>query len=575
MIDLDNTISRSGNPEEDSDVFLETPSSRLTTHVLSLVLPMLTAKDKTVRYRATEIIAHIINTLDSIDDEIFQVLRMGLLKRLRDKESSIRVQAVLGLGRLADEGEENDEDEEDDMAGTVLEKLLDVLQNDPAAEVRRSLLLNLPFTPSTLPYLLERARDLDPLTRRALYAKLLPALGDFRHLSLTFREKLMRWGLRDRDEHVRKATARLFRERWIEDCALSQQPGEDGVVPPPGQVSPPSADALLELVERIDVLNCGTETGVGMEAMKEFWDGRPDYLDFITFDQDYWSSLTTESAFIARTFNDYCRSSDNTKIQSMVEEKMPEVTRFAFYLQQHLNLLIERVQIVQEKQRQQEEDPEAESETVEQEFCVEQLLQIALTLDYTDEIGRRKMSTVMREALALPELPDDCTNLVVQVLRMICGGNAAGEREFCALVLEAVAEVHDSIMGEDKTGQADDESFHSAQSEIDSDSTPTKSSKGREESADSEIDEEKAIREIMVNMKCLHIAQCMLQNVQCDLEQNSHLVTMLNNLVVPAVRSQEAPIRERGLTCLGLCCLLSKVCSPYSRYRDTSSQHSS
>lgn len=38
-----------------------------------------------------------------------------------------------------------------------------------------------------------------------------------------------------------------------------------------------------------------------------------------------------------------------------------------------------------------------------------------------------------------------------------------------------------------------------------------------------------------------------------------NLVTMLNNLVVPAVRSHEAPIRERGLECLGLCCLLDKV----------------
>ena len=77
-------------------------------------------------------------------------------------------------------------------------------------------------------------------------------------------------------------------------------------------------------------------------------------------------------------------------------------------------------------------------------------------------------------------------------------------------------------------------------------------------------EEERAIREIMVNLKCLHIAQCMLQNVQYELESNAHLVTMLNNLIVPAVRSQEAPIREKGLLCLGLCCLLSKVRRPFS-----------
>ena len=32
------------------------------------------------------------------------------------------------------------------------------VQHDPSAEVRRALLLNLPFTPGTLPFLLERAR---------------------------------------------------------------------------------------------------------------------------------------------------------------------------------------------------------------------------------------------------------------------------------------------------------------------------------------------------------------------------------------------------------------------------------
>jgi len=62
----------------------------------------------------------------------------------------------------------------------------------------------------------------------------------------------------------------------------------------------------------------------------------------------------------------------------------------------------------------------------------------------------------------------------------------------------------------------------------------------------------------MVNMKCLHIVQCMLENVEGNLQQNANLVAMLNNLVVPAVRSHEAPVRERGLLCLGLCSLLDK-----------------
>ena len=486
----------------------------------------------------------MINTLDSIDDELFHHIRLGLLKRLRDKESSVRVQAVCGLGRLAGDSEEADDpdDSDDDTAGAVLDKLLDVLQHDSSAEVRRSLLLNLPFTPSTLPYLLERARDLDATIRRALYGRLLPALGDFRHLSLTHREKLLRWGLRDRDENVRKATGRLFRERWIEDCARPRDEAGEPIELKPGHVSDASFEALMELLERVDVVNAGNDGGIALDAMKEFWDGRPDYRDHVAFDEAYWNALSPESVFVARTFNDYCRQDG---VSDVLTEKLPEVTRLAFLLQSNINALAELIQKIAV-----EED--AEEDSVHQEFIVEQLLHIALTLDFSDEVGRRTMFGLMREALALAELPDEATRLIVEVLKSSCGNSPVAEREFCSVVLEAIAEVHDTIM-DDKPNEGgnQDDSFVSAQSELSDEGAPQNTS-------NEAVDPEKAMKEIMVNMKCLHIAQCMLQNVEGNLEDNSDLVTMLNNLVVPAVRSQEAPIRERGLLCLGLCCLLDR-----------------
>ena len=541
----------------DTQSFPETSSTRLTSHVLSILLQFLASKEKTVRYRATQLVAHIINSLDSVDDEYFHLLKMGLLKRIRDKESMIRVQAVLGLGRLA--GNENDEDKDnadsdDDDANGLLEKLLEVLQNDPSADVRRSLLLNLPLTPGTLPYLLERARDLDPATRRALYSRLLPALGDFRHLSLSMREKLLRWGLRDRDDNVRKATARLFHDRWIQDCAGPRLGGEQGM---PEEAVVPSIDGVLELLERIDVLNSGVEGGIALEAMEKFWSGRSDYQDTVSFQDPFWHHLTSESVFLARSFNDYCRQQPDGKYETLVEEKMPEVTKLAFFLQRYTNNLVECL-----RRNHGRDEGDEEEDTVEQEFIVEQLLHIAKSLDYSDEVGRRKMFALLRETLAIAELPDEITKLFVNVLRDVCGMEAAGEREFCGVVLEAVAEVHDAIAVEDPVADNEDESFHSAHSEI-TDSTPTKS----KVSWSPEEEEAKAIKEIMINMKCLHIAQCMLQNIEGNLQQNVHLVTMLNNLVVPAVRSHEALLRERGLLCLGLCCLLDKVCESVCIYR--------
>ncbi|TGJ86680.1 hypothetical protein E0Z10_g2098 [Xylaria hypoxylon] len=550
--DKDNDLL--GETDADASTMPETPSSRLTTEVMAAVLPLLASKDKFVRYRSTQLISHIINSLDAIDDDLFQKLRQGLLKRIRDKEAVVRSQAVLGLGRLAGnqiEGMANPEDSDDDAETGLLEKLLEVLQNDPSAEVRRSLLVNLPILPNTLPYLLERARDQDAATRRAVYSRLLPALGDFRHLSLSMREKLLRWGLRDRDENVRKAAGRLFRDRWIEDCAGVSQP-EDGEAS--AEPAAPTLDGLLELLERIDIVNSGVENGVAVEAMKGFWEGRPDYRDAMEFDDKFWETLSAESVFVARSFNDFCRSEGNGKYEALVEDKLPEVTKIAYFLERYLNVMIEAIRRVNSQDNVEEE----EEDTVEQEFIVEQLLHIVLTLDYSDEVGRRKMFALLRQALSIPELPDEVTKLTVEVLRDICAPDAAGEKEFCSVVLEAVADVHDAIVDDGVNGD-DDESFHSARSEVSGASTPTKKGKNtKDEEMSEEESREKAIKEIMINMKCLHIVQCMLSNVEGNLQQNDHLVSMLNNLVVPAVRSHEAPVRERGLVCLGLCALLDR-----------------
>jgi condensin complex subunit 3 len=547
--DKDNELL--GDLEQDSSVLPETPSTRLVAQLLEAVLPLMTAKDKFVRFRSTQLISYIINSLEAIDDDLFQKLRHGLLKRVRDKEAMVRSQAVLGLGRLAGnqaEGCTNSEDSDADQDGGLLQKLLEVLQNDPSADVRRSLLVNLPILPNTLPYLLERARDQDAPTRRAVYSRLLPALGDFRHLSLSMREKLLRWGLRDRDDNVRKAAGRLFRERWIEDCAGIPAKDDNGN---PTETTGPSFDGLLELLERIDVINSGVENGVAIEAMKGFWEGRPDYREGINLDDEFWETLSAEAAFMARSFNDFCRSEGNQKYEWLVEEKLPEVTKLAFYIERYLQALVDAVKKVAEADTEDEEE-----DTVEQEFIVEQLLHIAMTLDYSDEVGRRKMFTLLRQSLSIPELPDEVTRLAVEVLQHICAPDAAGEREFCSVVLEAVADVHDTIL--DDLPDESEASFHSARSEVSRDSTPTRSrGNGKGELSEEEA-RAKAVKEIVVNLKCLHIVQCMLTHVAGNLKDNADLVSMLNNLVVPAVRSHEAPVRERGLVCLGLCALLDR-----------------
>ncbi|KAI5306551.1 hypothetical protein KEM56_000315 [Ascosphaera pollenicola] len=534
----DSASSSTDDPDE-AEIMPETPTSRLTFALASTYIPLTVAKDRTVRYRATQILTYIVGSLTSIDDEVYYALRQSLTRRIRDKEPAVRNQAVTGLSRLV-----GDDDDGGDGKG-LLDRLLDILQNDSNAEVRRTLLLNLPLSKKTLPFLLERARDTDTATRKALYSRLLPTLGDFRHLSLSMREKLLRWGIQDRDEAVRKATGRLFYEHWIEDCASSQQ--QNGET----EESHVSISALVEMLERIDVLSSGTENGVAHEAMRSFWEGRPDYRQALTLDDEFWESLTPESIFMVRSFNDFCRCDNAGKYDDLIEEKLPEVTALAIYLHKYTTELITR-----------KRSKAPENTMMELEFVVEQFLYICLTLDYSDEVGRRKMFTLLREILATSELSESITRLVVEVLRTVCGSGSKNEAEFCSVVLEAIAEVHDTIAADSfdsaasqrQKSQGPDNDGDVDMMDIDENEEPEEDNKpfNKEEA------KEKLIREIVVNMKCLYIAQCMLQNIEGDLQNNDNLVTMLNNLVIPAVRSHEAPIRERGIECLGLCCLLDK-----------------
>jgi condensin complex subunit 3 len=169
------------------------------------------------------------------------------------------------------------------------------------------------------------------------------------------------------------------------------------------------------------------------------------------------------------------------------------------------------------------------------------------------------MYNIMRESIAKAHLPEECTKLAIEVLRTVCGSR--GESDFCALILEAIAEVRDSLLDtdDDATVKGDEEeSFHSAQSDVDA--PMLIGSKKNAKELTPEEEEAQRVREVMVYSKCLHIAQCTLQNVHCDLESDSALTNILNTLIIPAVQAHEAMIRERGVICLGLAALLSKVC---------------
>lgn len=87
---------------------------------------------------------------------------------------------------------------------TLLSCLLD------NSEVRRAAMCNLDLHPTTLPYILSRSRDVDPINRRVIYAQSLAELPNMAVLSPEQRNIIAKSGLRDREDSVRKSAAKLI-----------------------------------------------------------------------------------------------------------------------------------------------------------------------------------------------------------------------------------------------------------------------------------------------------------------------------------------------------------------------------
>jgi condensin complex subunit 3 len=372
--------------DDDDNLF-----SRFVSVFISHLLRGIESKDRNVRYRVVQFLDFAMGGLGEIDDELYETLLFQLDKRLYDKESSIRIKALHCIARFQD----TDAVEVDEATG----KLLIAIQNDPSPEVRRAALLNLVKTGLTKHYLLERAKDTNTINRRLVYSRIIKELGDFRTIDSKTREKLLSWGLKDREDSVQKACVKMFAHDWLNTI--------DG--------------DLIELLERLHI----TTSEVAELAMKKFFDFRKDLTSKISFPPEIWLKLTPEIAFLARVFYEHCN--ENT-LNEVIDSNYPESAELANLLSKYLE---------QRKQSQSDDQEDLD-------FVLQQLLIIAVDYDFSDEIGRRAMLQVVRSSLSNDSLTDKLISVALKVLRKL----SINERDFSAMVSEIITDLHDTEEGE-------------------------------------------------------------------------------------------------------------------------------
>ena len=435
------------------------------------------SREKNVRYRVCQLLAYLMASgLSEIDEDQFEALEKALTKRVRDKESNIRVQAVIALSRFQTPPEDEDEEEEESK---ITEIMLHLLGHDPSPEVRRAVLHNLTQSPLTLPFLLERARDQDPILRRQVYTSIMPSINGFKPLSISKRNKLLKWGLRDRDESVRRAADKMFAIEWLNLANGS----------------------ILELLQRLDIVN----SEVGQDAMTAFFKVRPEFIHSSKFNDEFWEELNPESAFFVRCMKSHCTDDIN--------DKLPELSGICDLIVKFVNL-----------SREQEEAEKADSE-----FVVENLLQLAMHADFSDEIGRRRLISNAHEILR-SDLNEGLLTTAVEALCKV----SLNENDLTSAIREILTDLYDILEDEKEAN----ETFHSANSELEEGDT--------------------TVKYIFTTLRALTIIASLLQNISGTLTTNTGLKHILNDFIVPAVRSHEGPIREKGIDCLGLICLLDK-----------------
>ena len=279
-------------------------------------------------------------------------------------------------------------------------------------------MVNVPLDNTTLGFVLNRTRDTDPVTRKLVYSLLESKLVHPRQLSIALREQLVKDGLGDREPAVRLAAGKLIAS-WFDKIlgeAMASEggtwKGDDGGV----------MKAFIAFLGLFDVVGPGEV--IAIDAMLSIFITRPELIDvfefpgleiFISYENEgtdtvagaYWTELTPESVVLARAFVEHCDS--QTRLEAAA---FPVVTAFAFYIQEAYNTLLEVLEQENNVAEDEEEAEDRSEEMAKREVILGELLRMAVKLDFMDEIGRRKVFSVVSRLTTIDILSRKLMNIV-------------------------------------------------------------------------------------------------------------------------------------------------------------------
>jgi condensin complex subunit 3 len=230
------------NPVDQGEKKLLEEQESLIEALLSWLLTMTKACEKSVRYRSCQLIAGILSHMPghvSLPNALLEQLQNQIRCRLKDKVPQVRAQAARALARFQEAGEDNEFSED-----PITEAYSQMVARDRNKEVRKVVLASIAVSTHTLKSIFMHTRDTCDSVRRTAYL-VLASKVPMSALSIKQRNEALRRGLNDRMPAVKQAAV-LMLKQWFKET-------QEQVREETNCEAAKDCDSLMHMLDMLDV----------------------------------------------------------------------------------------------------------------------------------------------------------------------------------------------------------------------------------------------------------------------------------------------------------------------------------
>ena len=300
-----------------------------------------------------------------------------------------------------------------------------------------------------MPHVVRRTLDVDERVRRLAY-KFIADKIHIKSLTIAQREEIVKRGLNDRNENVRKMVSKELVPSWLRLC-------DDNIIQLLYALDVGNSDGETAK----DVLNVLFEDVAHKELLENFC-----YLDPATKLVPV-AKLTPETAVYWRNLTRFMYDEIEVKgIQAAapyLETLLPELTQFCQYVRQ---FILEHNIHKNNELPDSEDCEDEEAKEVAWLFVAKQLIEMTNVFDLSDEMGRSNLAKLCREILLSRKVTTDFVDPVMRVFTIVQGSPTSRIQE----IAEIIAELREPLLSRDNedrdANDQGDEGFGDSDDEV-------------------------------------------------------------------------------------------------------------